>query len=283
MVVALLAVSPASAQYYNRVLMSYLAAEAMPVKPFKKKALDLHLTPGYATYSAPANGGVQEAKASGFGLGASVDYGLSAHWAIGGLLGYGRMTGDDTSGIPILVDGYMASAMLIGEPLSGDNFRIPVMLGVSYENNSTQATSNGILAPNGASVPINSGQVLYGINGLGTMFGFAPQFNTGPLRWIIFGIGMDVGNHQPGLHITGPEAPSGVAPGSTMDYGGAAAGMTVMYHPLNLSFTYIPASTVAVSANGERDEVYALNWQHRFWLGHNLPKSDEEQESHGRQ
>jgi hypothetical protein len=172
------------------------------------------------------------------------------------MFGYARMTGTDYEGLPATAEGYLVSENIIFDPFSGDNFRLPIMLGLGYENN-TQTGSSA------ASTLLGSSQVLFASKGLASNLAISPQWNMWSLRWIPFFYSM-------GLLGSSYSAPGLVAHEGNQgqNSGAIGAGITVMYRPWDLSLTYIPTFTNDVS-HGETSNVYSMTWQHRFGSGSN--------------
>ena len=244
----------ADLSYLNKGTIGYTMASALPTKPMAQGALDVHLSPAYAEFKG--NESDPGLKASGPGFGASVLYSLTDHWGIGGLIGYAKMRGTDSNSDRFTATGYSAGANIVYDPFSGDNFRFPIMAGLAYDND--KETVNVGNAAFGQ-FPANSVFQYYVGKSPGWIAGLAPQFNTGPLRWVVFGFAIQP-FHKP--VINNPNAGSN----NGSDGGASGAGVSVIYRPLNMALTYIPSFANDVG-HGETNSVYAINYQQRFQLG----------------
>ena len=242
----------ADLSYINKGTLGYVMASALPTKPMAQGALDIHLSPAYVQYTDnPADPGL---KASGFGFGASALYSLTDHWGVGGLLGYAKMTGNDSNSDQFAANGYIATGNVVYDPFSGDNFRLPIIAGIGYESDVEQEQSQSI---DGVNFGSGAWRDIYISRQMGWSAGLAPQFNTGFLRWIVFAyVESPISKAQAFDRNFGTLRPNG-------NTGSQGAGVTVVYRPWNLSFTYMPSFTNDVGY-GETDNVYALNFQHRF-------------------
>jgi hypothetical protein len=238
--------------YSDKAVLGYLMSSSVPTRPMTIGALDVKVTPGYSTYSQTADPTVpDDFKMSGYGVGASADYCLANHWGVAGMFGYAHMTGTDFLGLPATADGYLVSGNIIFDPFSGDNFRLPIMFGIGYENNTQTGSSVG-------SVNLGSSQVLFASKGATSNLAIAPQFNTWSLRWIPFFYAM-------GLFGKSYSSPALAATegNQSQNSGASGAGVTVIYRPWGLSFTYLPSFTNDVS-HGETSNVYSISFQRRF-------------------
>jgi hypothetical protein len=238
--------------YSDKAILGYLMTSAVPTKPLARGAFDVKVSPGYSVYKDAADSTVpQDFKMSGYGVGASADYGLTNHWGVAAMFGYARMTGTDFLGLPATAQGSLASGNIIFDPFSGERFRLPIMFGVGYENNTQTGSSV-------ASTPLGSSQVLFASKGLTTNLAVAPQWNT---RYVGFGPFF----YSMSLAGKSTSAPALVARegNQSQNSGAVGAGFTVVYRPWDLSATYIPSFTNDVS-HGETSSVYSMTLQHRF-------------------
>ncbi len=231
-------------------MMGYLLASSLPTQPLSSGALDVQVAPGYDEYSLANNclgcDGQTNSQwtMNGFGASASADYALSDHWGVGLLGGYGQLSGIDFSGNSANANGTIASAVVIYDPFSGDNFRMPFIGGLGYRN----------LIENDA------GNMIYNAQGFSYSAGIAPQFNTGFLRWTLFGY---IVSGTPNAETL--QGLSGLSRNSAANTA-AGGGITVAYRPLKfLSFTYIPSWATEVGS-GEKNNVYVFSFSHRFYL-----------------
>ena len=252
-ILSALAASPAQASNMKE-MMGYLLVTAMPTRPIAPGNLDVNFSPAYDQYRyqpscspGPCLPAVdREWKLNGFGAAASALYALSPHWAVAGMFGYGELSGTDGTGATARSTGYVATANAVFEPVTGKDFNVPIMAGLGYRNLTENADGFG-------------GQI-FAAKGLAMDAGVAPQFNTGPLRWIFFGY---LFTGEPSVRTM---QASGLASSPAENIGGGA-GLRVTYRPWNIGITYIPASTTDVAADhGESNNVYALSYQHRFLL-----------------
>lgn len=233
-------------------MMGYLMASSLPTKPLSSGALDVSVSPGYDQYTLFQNcsGSCPSTpnstwKMSGEGVGTSLMYSLTDHWGIGVMAGYGHLSGTDFSGNEASSNGSLANADIVFDPFSGNNFRLPFLAGLGYRN----------LLENDAGF----GNI-YNAQGFAFDAGLAPQFNTGFLRWILFGY---IISGTPTAQTSQATSSGSALLPSSADNTAAGGGISVVYRPLNLTLTYIPAWATEVG-NGEKSNVYSFTYSHRF-------------------
>ncbi len=245
-------------------MMGYLMASSLPTRPLESKALDVQVSPGYDEYSLNntcpqcPNSINSQWNMKGYGASASAVYALSDHWGIGVMGGYGHLSGVDFSGKNAYANGTIASANIIYDPFSGDNFRMPIIGGLGYRN----------LIENDAS------STLYNAQGFSYSAGIAPQFNTGFLRWTVFGYIISGAPTVETLQVTNQGTTALLkAPSVNTASGG---GISVIYRPLRfISFTYIPAWATQLGSN-ESGSIYVFTFSHRFKMKSKTKKKDSE-------
>ncbi len=235
-------------------MMGYLMASSLPTKPLSSGALDVSVSPGYDQYalsescsgSCPATPN-STWKMNGEGIGTSAIYSLTDHWGIGVMAGYGHLSGTDFSGDKATSNGSLANADIVFDPFSGNNFRLPILVGMGYRN--LMENDSGI------------GNI-YNAQGFSYDAGIAPQFNTGFLRWILFGY---IVSGTPTAQTSQATSSGSALLPSSADNTAAGGGISVVYRPLNFTLTYIPAWATEVGS-GEKNNVYSFTYSHRFQI-----------------
>ena len=235
-------------------MMGYLMASSLPTKPLASGALDVSVSPGYDQYSLSesCSGSCPPTpnstwKMNGEGVGTSALYSLTDHWGIGVMAGYGHLSGTDFSGNKASSNGVLANADIAFDPFSGNNFRLPILFGLGYRNLVENESGSGNI---------------YNAQGFSYDAGIAPQFNTGFLRWILFGY--IVSGTPTAQTSQATNSGSALLP-SSADNTAAGGGISVVYRPLNFSLTYIPAWATEVG-HGEKNNVYSFTYSHRFQI-----------------
>lgn len=213
---------------------------------------------------------------NGYGFTAAATYGLSRHWTAGFMAGYAKVRGPRTFGIsPADSNGYhaplattklgtapggydrgagvMTFMSAIWDHWTGDNFRLPVTMGVGYLSLEENADNPSI------------GLKHYGeVRSPAVAVGAAPAFNLGRLfRLTSYLIVVQPLNAGEG-HIVDYNPSNGVE-NRRLDYSRDSAPMETMvpifgidltYRPWGLGFSYIPAIEGATA--------YSLKWTHRW-------------------
>ena len=233
-----------------------LLAYSFPLSPIEKGKLDVQAAPAYFTTKfSDVNGNIaRNGNAKGFGGAAGVTYGLTPHFGLGVSAIYfkstqGTFTEGSLSG-PMSENGFIGAATAIYDPMSGDNFRLPLLVGVNYQNLATNFT------------PIATQKTLMGP---GVEFGISAQFNTGKyFRWEPFLLiahpltnqKCSQGNVNQGQNTTTTHC------GNETPDTGANPGVNVVFRPWNLAFFYAPSI-------GDRSgtSIYALRL-HKTFGGH---------------
>ena len=244
----------------NEDLLSYMSALALPTNPLVKGALDLKLVPAYAEYNDRLNGASPQPgqlshnlDTSGYGVGVSANYSLTNHFGVSAVAAMASMSGHYFDGQSLDDKGCIASANLVFDPFSGDNFRLPLMVGLGYVNDVTQQQSTpgvwrDVYAAKHPVVPI----------------GLAPQFNTGFIRWVGFLYGAPDWIAAKNYEMCGPSNSTTCNGGG----GGAQAGISVIYRPWDIGLTYILPGLFNNGHQGESisRNIFSLTIQHRFKL-----------------
>lgn len=264
---ALLALVPAARanDFMAASTANGLLAYTFPLSTVTEGAFDVQLAPAYFTTKFhdsddyPVNGktGVQAqgprgGKTSGFGGAAGVSYGVTDHLAVGatylqfqsnsGSFHYGLADGSMSE------KGYIAAATVVFDPMSGENFRLPLLFGFNYQSLTTTYD------------PIDTEKTL---RSPGVQFGISAQFNTGKyLRWEPFLLSApNFGK----VHVSGLNGTLGAYSGGASDYKadvGAVPGLNVIFRPWNLAAFIAPSVGPQSGSN-----IYALRWSKRLGGG----------------
>ena len=192
--------------------------------------ISIHPTVGYFITSVTVDGAGAKATAHGYGETAEVSYSLSSHFGISlaginfkgtGTYTPGNMEQQASSGTCSL-NGWMAMAALLIDPFSGDEFRMPLILGANYEYFSSSTPT----AANTTSSTLNSP---------GYTLGISPRFNLAFLRLEPFFV-----MSEPLNKASRTCAPGTVAAGCDPNSIDATPiiGMNIVFRPLNLSFFF---------------------------------------------
>lgn len=206
-----------------------LLAYSFPLSPLEKGKLDVQAAPGYFTtkFHDDGNGTGKDDRngnAKGFGGAAGVTYGVTRHFGLGVSAIYFKSSkgtfSEGTAAGSMSEQGFIGAATAIYDPMSGDNFRLPLLAGLNYQSLKNDFT------------PISSQKTL---TSPGVEFGISAQFNTGKyLRW------------EPFLLVSHPldnEKCTGMCGGNTSleSDTGANPGVNVVLRPWNLAFFYAPS------------------------------------------
>lgn len=263
-------------------------AYALPTRPLYKGLREAKFAAGIFKFEAEEGGGSvykpylkQSLPGSGGALGAV--YGLSAHWGVTALVAYARSDGEfSKSALYALtypaqpVNGkdeqsnFTSAINLVWDPFSGENFRFPIMLGLSYSNISQKAEipiSFQATSPVNRSGHVGSASDEINVHELGFSIGLAPQFNTGPIRWVPFLVGISPLTDAEHTYTerdftTGEVAKQKFKSDETGADGG---GVQVIFRPWNLTYTYmIPMLTDIKKSEGEKLSIHTLSFSRKF-------------------
>ncbi len=181
----------------------------------------------------------------GPGLALSYDWYHSRHFGAGAMLAGEQASGDwpAENSVSVTGSGYVASAFLLYDPFSGNNFGFPILLGASQAYADLKAESPVSVTGGGKTTQ----------NGFGLMIGFSPQFNAWRFRIAPYGALSLAPNPS---WCTRGSNNCEYDPGFPYQAIGGG-GLSIIWRPLNLGFTYTTATSPGASA-------YTLKWTKRF-------------------
>ena len=219
-------------------------AVAMPSEPMRPGVKTLGVMPMYITADL---GWKQAEVTNGPGIAASFDYYKSRHFGAGAMLVGEEATGrwPAENSVSLKGSGYLASGYLLYDPFSGENFGLPLLLGLSQSYDDLETSQ-----------PVNGYPQKTTANGFGLMLGLSPQFNLWKLRLAPYGAlslspnPSGCTNDSNNCHVAeyDPSFPYQTVGG---------AGISVIWRPWNLAFTSSMTTSVGTSA-------YTLKWTKSF-------------------
>ena len=283
-----------------------LMVHSFPTTPLSKGLFETKVTPAYFTVSKkmgePSQGQGNyyiDETVKGPGVSVGVLYGFSEHWGMSALAAYAQDKGDISVGNSYVQNlggpgqvlanngtasdrGVTLGVNLIYDHFSGENFRLPMMLGVSYLNYSGSAeTDINFNATPGHAGHAGLASEQYSNSGVGFTAGLAPQFNTGPFRWVFLifaaeAVSSTKGSYRETDLTTGQTAQDPTW--SDDSHGVEGGGITAVYRPWNVSFTYL-APFLSSGPDRHLDvSVYSLTWTKK-WGGETSKSGAEKKRS----
>jgi len=256
---------------------------ALPTESMEEGKWYAKAVPGYFLDSGSNDGKtLAQFDMQGAGISARVLKALSDHWGVGFQAVYARSAsgsaqtvslgaqgfeaqGNSRLSLPLQVSAYSAMAELVYDPMSGPGFRLPMMLGLSL--NMIDATSEGTFQFQGNSFYAKNKTLPRLSPGL--VVGIAPQESWGPVRFIPFAVGMYRFDKFERFHrlintTTGEVSESRDEP---LRHGSAHLGITLLYTPLDLAFSYVRAGIYLGPHEqpfNSQTELFTLSWSKTF-------------------
>lgn len=278
LLVALLFPAWANATGDPPMIMSQMIGQAlsrsMVTYPMYPGELQLKVAPGYIVAKDSRGGWSNDLK--GGALTAAATYGLGRHWSVSWMAGYAKESGEGAFGLspsgqpgqmiqPISApgkpnpfqghdegNGFMTSVGAVWDHWTGDNFRLPVYMGLGFLSleEKVDNTTNGLRRSGKVSSPTVSLGVVPGVN-LGKLFRFTGYFML--VEPLDAGSGT-IADYNPatGRVITQLDYKR---PGG-MESAVPVMGIELTYRPWGLGVGYSPAIEGATS--------YSLKWTRRW-------------------
>ena len=248
-------------------MLGQAMSRGMVTYPLYKGQLQLKVAPGYIVAKDSRSGLSNNLK--GGALTTALTYGLSEHWSLAWMMGYAKQSGTGVFGLAASGQpgqlmqslnvgakangsfagndegsGFVTSVNAVWDHWTGDNFRLPVYMGIGYLNleEKVQNAALGLRRKGSVSSPAASVGVVPGVN-LGKLFRF-----TG---FLLMTTPFDAGKGE----VVDETPLVGVTGAPRLDYkrpGGFEATVPIMgveltYRPWGLSFGYTPAIEGATS------------------------------------
>ncbi len=240
-------------------------------EPLQPKTFYFKAAPGYFQTRAGRDGLVGESEFQGYLLGGTLLYGFSEHWGVNFTSAFEQTTSGTARPVevqggppPILgggSHGYILGVAGVFDPFDGDDFRLPMTLGISYNYYST--TVEGDFSGGGQGFHYKE---RISRSSPGIYAGAAPQWNWGDFRLVPFGVVSESGlfNQRGTGKYTLNNNSTGTTNQFEIKYHEAtyfAVGMTVKYRPWNLGLSYVRAD---LFANNLDTNLFTMTWD-RSW------------------
>ncbi len=261
-----------------RPALGNLFARSLPTTPLEKGLLEGKVAVGVFKMGQDKDGASIKQSLPGSGGALSLLYGFSKHWGVTAIAGFAGAKGDfqrinPYGNVGDIVSGkpeqkaVNAALNLVWDGFSGDNFRLPVMLGLSYLKYSESLSIPFTILQGPL---INHRGVMsedYSYDEFGYSLGLAPQFNTGQFRWVPFFFSTSAVNKGKRKYMERDLDTGQVytATPNTEESGTVVTGIQVVYRPWNLSYSYISPSLSDVRPqDGNTMSSHTLTFSRKF-------------------
>jgi hypothetical protein len=253
-------------------------AAAYPIEPLKAGQWYVKLNPGYWRDSEDTNifGTTNKYSVEGVGFSAELLYSFTDHWGVNLSAAYATVTNGTSAAVNVNVrenrlnvpaegSGFTSVVSAVYDHFEGDNFRLPIWVGVGYFN--FDNTAEGTFQFKGNTIHTRSHNDKTAPIFIG---GLAPQWNWGLLRIVPFG---NVAHIPGALNVSGlvenlstgqrNETRGEVEPVKTV----AILGATIKYRPWNLGLTFARGGIGLES--GKRmfvgdPSIFTVTWDRKF-------------------
>lgn len=256
---------------------------AMPTESLEAGHWYVKAVPGYFRDSGSNDGKTLSAfDAEGAGISVRVLRALSDHWGVGFQGVYARSAsgsaqtvslgaeGFETQsnsrlGLPLQLSAYSAMAEVVYDPMTGQGFRLPMMLGFTL--NAIDATSEGTFQFQGNSFYARNKTVPLLSPGLAA--GIAPQESWGPIRFIPFVLGMYRFEKFERLHRLENVTTGQVVEtkGEPRRHASLHLGITLKYTPWDIAISYVRAGIYFGPHEqpfNSQTELFTVSWNKTF-------------------
>ncbi len=254
----------------DKYILGGALGHGFATEPLQPKKFYLKAVPGFYQTRAGHDGSQGESQFDGVMFGGTLLYGFSEHWGVSFTAAYEHTTSGSARPLavggarPLLggwSEGYIIGAAGVYDPFDGDNLRLPITLGISYNYYSTTVEGDFSGAGQGFHYKERISRDSPGIYA-----GVAPQWNWGDFRLVPFGVVSESGlfNQRGTGKYTLNNNSTGRIDTLEVRYHEAtyfAVGMTVKYRPWNLGLSYVRADLLTNSLD---TNLFTATWD-RTW------------------
>jgi len=254
-----------------------------PTEPLEPGKIYAKVVPGYWNARAKPETYQAGSQFSGYAIGGALLYGLNKHWGLNATYSMEQTTSGSTTPIDVFVNaveshvtaparahGYIVATNVVYDPIAGEKFRLPIMVGVGY--NYYSATAEATFTPPSPNTETFRYYANSKVSRFAGFIGVNPQYDAYDFRIMPFVVASDssiFGGHGTSTvrltnlsggqaSITGPSAEAQV---SYKEVTYLAGGLGIKYMPWNLGITY---SRGDLLARGTDIDFYTVTWDRRW-------------------